>query len=184
MSEEGCLPPDDARSSRFHSVPWGGGGKMETRPDSAGVFRRAEQVVAGDLDLQGGVRTDRYFCWMEETEYAFLRTLGLSVSLEDHRGPFGFPRLHAELTVLGFPQLHDWLCLELRIGRLDWKSIEYRFEVRLQEGKGSDEMRFAEPLIARGRFLVACARFHADGQPTAILLPDWIYTRLESAVGS
>ena len=44
---------------------------------------------------------------MEETEYAFLRSRGLRVVLEDQKGIIGFPRLSAQIEVIDPLQFDD-----------------------------------------------------------------------------
>jgi len=52
-----------------------------------------------DTDLSGFAHVSAYVRMMEETEYAFLRSRGLSVKLTDEKGIMGFPRLHASVQI-------------------------------------------------------------------------------------
>ena len=115
-----------------------------------------------------------FISWMEETEYAFLRSLGMSVSMNDRRGRFGFPRLTAEIDIRRPARLHEELIVNLKIGRLSEKQIEYRFEVRPANSDSPGP-------IAEGRFDVACCRFPDETLPFAILIPDDVLERLERA---
>lgn len=110
---------------------------------------------------------------MEETEYALLRRLGLSVSMRDARGQFGFPRLRVEVNAAHPARLDERLEVEAGIGQLSARMIVYQFAIR-----SLDRPRELA-LVASGRFEVACCRFPRDAAPYAILIPDGFLGRLE-----
>ena len=56
-------------------------------------FRSQRRVEFAETDLAGIVHFSSFFRYMEETEHAFLRSLGLSVRLFVPEGEIGFPRL-------------------------------------------------------------------------------------------
>lgn len=138
--------------------------------DSVARYSRFYQVQWVDTDLTGFVHFSRYLQMMEETEYAFLRSRGLSVVMRDERGMMGFPRLAANIDVVRPLQIDQRVEIRLILERIDGKQIEYRFEIR--EGDG---------VAVRGYFRVATCRFPADGALYAILIPSWIQDRLLSA---
>ncbi len=106
---------------------------------------------------------------MEETEYAFLRSRGLSVVLEDDRGLIGFPRLHSELKILTPVTFEEELDVLIRLGDVDGKQVSYRFEIT----RARDQV-----MVATGRFDVACCRFPDGELPYAILIPAWVEDKL------
>lgn len=140
---------------------------------------RVEQV---DTDATGHPQLASWIRWMEETEYGFLRSLGLSVSMRDERGQFGFPRQRASVEILQGVRFGDSLRVEAELGRISHKQIVWRFRAWRQNGAGSqpapDE---PQALVARGEFLVACCRFPENQPPVAILIPDAVRQKIETA---
>ncbi len=125
-------------------------------------FRRPYRVRWGDADASGYVHFANYIRMMEETEYAWLRTRGLSVVMHDQRGVLGFPRVNTEIAIENPAQFGDELDIWLRLAESDGVKIEYQFEI----------LREAE-LVASGQFTVACCRFPRGAPPRAILIPDF-----------
>lgn len=122
-----------------------------------------------DTDASGFANTAAYITWMEETEYAFLRSRDLSVVLKDEKGLIGFPRLRSELEVSNHAVFEDELAVAIELCEFDGKQMSYRFLIT----RPSDEVR-----IAAGKFTVACCRFLDDQMPFAILIPGWIEEKL------
>ena len=106
---------------------------------------------------------------MEETEYAFLRSRGLSVVLKDGKGTIGFPRVSVELKVIQPAVLNEQIHTHLELLSVDFKSIQYHFELVNERAE----------LIALGKFQVACCRFPDDKPPYAIIIPDFIMEALQ-----
>lgn len=101
---------------------------------------------------------------MEETEYAFLRSRGLCVVLNDNRGIIGFPRLSAEVNVENPVCFNQQVWVTLELTRLDGKQILYEFEIVDDDAT----------LVATGRFRVASCRFPENDPPYAILMPEFV----------
>lgn len=135
---------------------------------SRSVFHRTFRVRQIDTGWSGFAQTPAVLRWMEESEYAFLRSLGLSVSQRDDRGQYGFPRLMAAIEFHSPVAFDEELVVALRITRLDSKQIEYSFVVT----RRGDEGESAAGPVASGRFVVACCRFPAGEPPYAILIPE------------
>ncbi len=131
-------------------------------------FRTKRRVRWEDVDQRGSVHFSSYLRFMEEAEYAFLKSRGLNVVLDDEKGTIGFPRTSARLAVVRqafFPEeLITWIKLVFN----DGVKLAYEFELT-----GEDHH-----VVARGRFDVACCRFVADEPPRAILLPDFVIDRI------
>lgn len=109
-----------------------------------------------------------YVRYMEETEYEFLRSLGLSVVLQDERGVIGFPRKDAQFEISNAAQFDDPLTIRLS-GKNDGVSIKYEFEID-REGVQ----------VATGLFHVLCCRFPPGKPPFAILIPEFVMQKFES----
>jgi acyl-CoA thioesterase FadM len=134
--------------------------------------QRSITVCEGDLNGFGALHLDHLIRWVEETEYEFLRSRQLSVSLTDERGQFGFPRLDLQLEVLHWPAINTRLLVQLTLEQVTYKKLRYTFslEERLEEGESRT--------IARGTYSAACCRFPAGTLPFPILIPDWVLERL------
>lgn len=129
-------------------------------------FARTHRVRQRETDASGLVYFANYICMMEETEYAFLRSRGLSVVTHDSRGIIGFPRVSTEIQIESPACFDDELEIRLQVAGIDGVKIEYRFHI----------LCGTEP-IATGYFAVACCRFPLGEPPRAILIPDFILER-------
>jgi acyl-CoA thioester hydrolase len=125
-------------------------------------FMRLHRVRWVETDASGSVNLAGLLRMMEETEYAFLRSLGLSVVMKDERGTIGFPRISAELETRSPARFDDILEIRLFVVMNDGVTIRYRFEIT---GPGGE--------VASGIFSLACCRFPSDAPPRAILIPDF-----------
>ncbi len=133
------------------------------------TFQFPRRVRWRDTDLSGFANMAACITWLEETEYAFLRSRGLSVVLNDEKGRIGFPRVRTELEIREPLVLDDELVVSLRLGELDGKVIQYHFEaIRVADGA----------LVVVAQFTMACCRFPDAELPYAILVPEWIEEKL------
>jgi acyl-CoA thioesterase FadM len=145
---------------------------------SAPDFERVVRVQEQDVDRMGLAISPMYARWMEETEYDFLRSRGLSVSMTDFRGRYGFPRTHVEWEIQSAARRDDELRVRLWLGETDGKRLEYRFQLDRREfGSGASERPVWEG-CATGRFVMCCARFPAEAMPYAIPIPESVLERL------
>jgi len=140
-----------------------------TMCDDAPCFVRRYQVRLIDTDLTGFAHFSSYFKMMEETEYAFLRSRGLSVVMRDQRGVIGFPRLAANIDVVRPLRLDDLVEIHLFLAPTNGKQIDYQFKIQ-ENGETS----------VSGRFAVALCRFPVADPPYAILIPGSIVNQLFS----
>ena len=139
--------------------------------DSTQIINRltAKKIVRWvDTDASGMVHTSALIRMMEETEYAFLRSRGLSVVLTDGRGLMGFPRLSAEIEVKNPVGFDAELTVEICLTQVDGKSIRYEFSIQDTD----------EELVATGKFHVAVCRFPNGEPPYAILTPEYVIEAL------
>ena len=128
-------------------------------------FTNRRRVSMTDTDASGTVHLGAFIRMMEETEYAFLRSRGLSVVLTDAKGILGFPRLEASIDIAHLARFDDELQIELNLIEVDGKQIIYEFAIEgFAETGDSVE-------IASGRFRVVCCRFPNGEDPYAILTP-------------
>ncbi|HRF02228.1 MAG TPA: thioesterase family protein [Pirellulaceae bacterium] len=125
------------------------------------TFLNRRRVEFADTDLAGFVHFSHYLRYMEETEYAFLRSLGLDVILDDERGKLGFPRYESLCRYLSPARYGQTVDVTLTVEKNDGKLITYGFGLKVGERP-----------VAEGRLVVVCCRFPADREPFAIPVPD------------
>ncbi|MEL7498622.1 MAG: acyl-CoA thioesterase [Planctomycetota bacterium] len=125
-------------------------------------YEFARSVRMADTDATGFAHFASYVRMMEETEYAFLRSRGLSVVLYDARGTMGFPRLSAEIEIHRPLSLGEHVTVRLSLVSVDGKQIAYQFEV----------MDDQQVLSVEGKFTAAFCRFPDRGIPYAMLIPE------------
>lgn len=134
------------------------------------VYHRKHPVRPRENGMPGLLRTDDLVRMMEETEYEFLRSRGLSVVMRDQRGVIGFPRMDTEIEICeltgGGEELDIWMALSLN----DGVRLRYTFRIERQS-----------LVVARGSYTVACCRFPPGRPPLAILLPQPVRARLPAA---
>lgn len=146
--------------------------------EGAPHFERLVRVQEQDLDRIGLAIAPMYARWMEETEYGFLRSRDLSVSMTDARGRYGFPRTHVEWELQSAARRDDELRVSLWLGKTDGKLLEYRFQIdRRPINSGIGEPATWEA-CCRGRFVMCCARFPAEAMPYAIPIPETVLAKL------
>jgi YbgC/YbaW family acyl-CoA thioester hydrolase len=126
-------------------------------------FQAKRRVEFADTDMAGIVHFSSFFRYMEETEYAFLRSLGFSVVMRDEKGMIGMPRREAKCEFHRPAHFEDVLTIDLSVTKNDGLRMEYSFRI-LHE----------EQLIANGKLLVVCCRFSQDRAPYAIPFPDHV----------
>lgn len=124
-------------------------------------YRRSRRVEFADTDMAGIAHFTSLLRYMEETEHAFLRSLGLSVHFVDDDGhSYGFPRLAVRGEFLEPLRFEDEMEIHLRVVRVGGTSLTYQFLLARDD----------EP-AAQGEISVACVRLHADGQVEKSGLP-------------
>lgn len=131
-------------------------------------FELSRKIRWRDTDQSGVANLGTYVRLMEETEYAFLRSRGLCVVLQDKFGTIGFPRLNASLKIERPVQFDEQVWVTLELSQIDGKQIVYQFEI-VDDGA---------QLVAVGHFKVACCRFPSDDSPFAILTPEFVMNAL------
>ena len=61
-------------------------------------YTQQREVSFSDTDMGGIVHFPNYLKYVEDAEYQFLHSIGLSAILEDERGKYGFPRIRIALS--------------------------------------------------------------------------------------
>ncbi len=131
-------------------------------------FTYARRVSFAETDLAGVMHFSNYYRLMEETEHAFLRSIGLGVVIEEADRTISWPRVATSCEYRAPAHFDDELELGLVIAKMGDRSITYEIEFR----RGGER-------IALGRSTAVCCEM-ADGhfRPTAI--PPHIRSKLEA----
>src|SRR5229473_1069139 len=111
------------------------------------TFHTTRRIEFADTDMAGIVHFANFFRFMEAAEVEFLRSRGLSVSLNWEGKRIGLPRVSASCDFLRPVTFQDVLDVAVRVQSIGNKSITYSFEF----SKGG------EP-IAKGQVTSVCCR--------------------------
>jgi acyl-CoA thioester hydrolase len=130
-------------------------------------YRATRRVEWADTDTAGIIHFSRYFCFMEEVEHEFLRSLGLSCIMERDGMRITWPRVSATCEFVKPVRFEDVMDVQLRVQRLGQKSITFGF---VFSHTGSE--------IARGQVVTACCRLDSE-KLTAIPIPQFIRSKFE-----
>ena len=138
------------------------------------TYEETRRVEFADTDMAGMAHFTSFLHFMEEAEYAFLRSLGLSVMLGDEKGTIGFPRVSVQCNYHRPMRFEEVVLVRLRVVRNDGKLLTHGFEV----------VR-GDTLLADGQITVACCRFPQDGSdPYAIPLPQFVLDKIPVVTSS
>lgn len=132
------------------------------------LFRTSRRIEFGDTDMAGIVHFSNFFRFMEAAEQAFLRSLGLSVSLEWEGQSLGFPRVSARCDYTRPARFEDVIDIEVRLKQLGRKSVTYSFVFTK-----NDEV------LARGEVSSVCCRGLGDHHIESLEIPASIRAKLE-----
>lgn len=130
-------------------------------------FRLERRVDFCDTDLAGIVHFANFFRYMEAAEVAFLKSLGLNVTLEWNGERLGFPRVSVHCDYVSPARFDEVLDIDVSLQRLGSKSVTYEFAFS----------RAGVP-IARGKMTSVCCRVDAQHHIEAIEIPPDIRQRL------
>ena len=144
-------------------------------------FKLRRRVEFADTDMAGIVHFSNYFRFMEATEHAFFRSLGLELHSQRDGRMSGWARVHASCDYAAPARYQDLLEIHLRVSRKTSSSITYSFAVRRIDetvpGTGADE----PPLIARGTVKAVCVSKGPDERMQAVDMPDDVARLVEVA---
>lgn len=139
-------------------------------------FVHRDIIQFSDTDMAGIVHFANFFRFMERTEHAFFRSLGLGiVEREEHAADeeqVGWPRVHASCDFFAPLHFEDEVEIELLVEELRTRSIRYVFRVRKTDGT----------LAAEGRIATVCVqKDKATGQMKAVEIPERARMAIEVA---
>jgi YbgC/YbaW family acyl-CoA thioester hydrolase len=136
-------------------------------------FRTTRRVEFADTDMAGIVHFANFFRYMEAAEVEFLRSRGITVTMDWEGQRIGLPRVSAACDFLRPAFFEDVLDITVRLRKVGRKSVSYEFEFS-KDGKA----------VARGHVSAVCCRIRGDHRLEAIEIPPSFRERLGQAGGS
>lgn len=124
-------------------------------------FRRHRRVEFAETDMAGIVHFAQFYRYMEETEHAFFRSLGLRISEHQPDGTvIGWPRVSATCNFQAPAFYEDELEIRLNIARRGVKSLTINYEFWRGDTK-----------LARGQMKSVCCHFRHGEPMVSIEIP-------------
>jgi YbgC/YbaW family acyl-CoA thioester hydrolase len=148
-------------------------------------FHHPRRVEFADTDMAGVIHFTSFFRYMEETEHAFWRSLGLTVVMRRDGEVVSWPRVAAACDFLRPVFFEDELDVHLWVAHKGHKSLRFcaAFSLakpgRLTADVGDGHKR--ELLVARGRISVACCICRPGHPLESIAIPEDLASRIEVA---
>ena len=124
-------------------------------------YRTSRRVEFRDTDAAGIVHFSVFFTWMEAAEHELLRSLGLSVVLQDATGTTTWPRVAARCDYQGPVRFEETVDIEVRVTRIGGKSVTYDFQFTGPRGA-----------VATGEMTMVCCRIESGGTFRSIAIPE------------
>ncbi len=137
-------------------------------------FQLTRRVEFCDTDMAGIMHFSNFFRFMEATETAFLRSLGLSVVLSACGLDVCLPRVHAECDYQLPLRFEDEVLVQLLVEKKATRTITYQFRFRKLNPTSDLE-------VARGKLVAVCAARQPDGTLKAVPLPKTLADQLQEA---
>ncbi len=141
----------------------------------ASEFSITRRVEFSETDLAGIMHFTHFYRWMEICEHEFLRSLGLSVDMEDENGRFGWPRVKSACRFKRPLRFEEEVEIKLIVTELRDRSISYAFQFWKEEN--GEQVK-----AAVGEAVAACVRFDpVTGDMTPIHIPSVFRKKVQQA---
>lgn len=125
------------------------------------IFQLRRRVEFRDTDAAGIVHFSNFFVYMEQTEHAFLRSLGLGVIFEIDGQKISWPRVNATCDYRRAIRFEDEIDIQLVVLRIGAKSVAYGFRFFLDEA-----------IVAEGSMTTVCCVIDHGQPPKSVVIPD------------
>ena len=133
----------------------------------AGPFETTRRVQFRDTDAAGIMHFSVFFTYMEEVEHDLLRSLGLSVVMQDVQGTISWPRVAAQCDFHSAVHFEDLIRVTACVKRLGEKSVTYAFDFTSQERS-----------VASGSITSVCCLMESGKPLRSIAIPQPIADQL------
>src|SRR5258708_2043688 len=140
-------------------------------------FKMTHRVEFSETDMAGIIHFSSFFRYMEVTEHAFFRSLGLSIAGQNSIHPVGWPRVKVSAEFRRPLQFEDEVEVHMLVKEKSSKSLTYEYRFRKIN---------ADPPIdaARGSLTVVCVSKDENGKMKATNIPEEIARLIEVAPAS
>ena len=132
-------------------------------------YRMMHRVEFTDTDMAGIIHFSAFFRYMEVTEHAFFRSLGLSIQTRDGNRALGWPRVRVECEFSSPLRFEDEVEVHLRVREKRSKSLTYDFRFRKQDVE-----------VAKGSLTAVCVA-EESGRMKAVTIPALVADRIQVA---
>ena len=133
------------------------------------------RVAFAETDMAGILHFSNFFRYMEDTEHAFFRSIGLSIHARHGEGFAGWPRVRVECDYLAPLRFEDEVRIHLLVEAKTDKSIRYRFVFRKVNEQSARD-------VARGTMTTVYVEHDpAADRMRAKVIPASIADRIETA---
>jgi YbgC/YbaW family acyl-CoA thioester hydrolase len=137
-------------------------------------YQHTRRVEFSDTDMAGIMHFSNFFRFMEATETAFMRSLGLSVVLSKSGLDVCLPRVHAECDFQSPLRFEDEVLIHLLVEKKGTRTLTYQFRFYKLNAQPRKE-------VAQGRLVAVCATRHPDGSMKSVPLPGAFADQLQEA---
>lgn len=139
-------------------------------------FRTTRRVEFSDTDAAGIMHFSAFFRFMEQAEHDLLRSVGLSVVMNDEvtqagGGKLSWPRVHAHCDFRAPAHYEDVVDIDVTITRLGEKSASFEFRFLLHDKE-----------LATGEITSVCCRMTPGRPPQGVVIPEWYRVKLQPFV--
>ena len=135
----------------------------------ASQFTTARIIEFADTDMAGIAHFARFFVFMEQTEHAFFRSLGLSIHMERDGDLVTWPRVSTSCDYANPVRFEEELTIQLTVQRKRTRTLTYCFDFTR---KGEH--------IAHGELTTVCCRANPGEPMRAVPIPDYIDSLIEA----
>ena len=133
-------------------------------------FKQTRRIEFADTDMGGIMHFANFFRFMEMTEHAFYRSLGLRI-----HGEVGFPRVAASCEYSAPLRFDDEVEIQLLVSEKREKSLSFELVFRKIEDGGKSE-------VARGTMVAVSAAYDAgERRMKAVPLPPEFADKIQAA---
>lgn len=112
-------------------------------------YQTTRRIEFAETDMAGLVHFSNFHRYMEATEHAFYREIGLILDLESFEASWGLPRVRVECDYLSPARFQDLLEIRLLVLARRARVVHYAFAFQQAQ---------SGVLVARGELVVCCVK--------------------------
>lgn len=137
-------------------------------------FKMTHRVEFSETDMAGIIHFSSFFRYMEVTEHAFFRSMGLAIAGQNAIHPVGWPRVKVSAEFRHPLQFEDEVEVHLLVKEKGSKALTYEFRFwKVNGGFPID--------VGRGSLTVVCVAKDGNGKMKATSIPEDIAQLIDQA---